>query len=191
MRIFLASRSACTRLVYRASWPFPCFCPGVSKTSWPRREELAGLHLRGYNDLSADSLLLNSVWIILAPSLVSASTCGALRSPAFRLSALVPADASLSLARSCALCLLQRLQSTSNRQCRKIFDKAQCVACQIKALREITGAGITDCKNALNTAAAELKTGENLQDKAAEILRKKGVASAAKKAGDSRSGLAN
>lgn len=45
----------------------------------------------------------------------------------------------------------------------------------VKELRERTGAGVMDCKEALNA------TGDNL-DTAVEYLRKKGIASAAKKA---------
>jgi len=45
---------------------------------------------------------------------------------------------------------------------------------QIKALREKTGAGITDCKKALTEVDGDF-------DKAVEALRKKGLASAAKK----------
>jgi elongation factor Ts len=45
----------------------------------------------------------------------------------------------------------------------------------IKNLRERTGAGMVDCKAALNECSADM-------DKAVEYLRKKGVASAAKKA---------
>ncbi|PJA09427.1 elongation factor Ts [Candidatus Falkowbacteria bacterium CG_4_10_14_0_2_um_filter_41_15] len=45
---------------------------------------------------------------------------------------------------------------------------------QIKALREKTGAGIVDCKKALDEAGGDL-------DKAVEILRKKGIAKAGKR----------
>ena len=48
------------------------------------------------------------------------------------------------------------------------------LASQIKALREKTGAGITDCKKALLDNDGDF-------DKAVEFLRKKGLASAAKK----------
>jgi len=44
----------------------------------------------------------------------------------------------------------------------------------IKDLRERTGAGMSDCKKALTECAADM-------DKAIEFLRKKGIASAAKK----------
>ena len=45
----------------------------------------------------------------------------------------------------------------------------------IKRLREITGAGVVDCKKALQEAQGDI-------DKAVEILRKKGIAKAEKKA---------
>jgi elongation factor Ts len=45
---------------------------------------------------------------------------------------------------------------------------------KIKQLREMTGAGMVDCKKALDEAAGDL-------DKAVEILRKKGIAKAAKR----------
>jgi len=47
---------------------------------------------------------------------------------------------------------------------------------QIKALRAATGAGILDCRKALEAANGDF-------DKAVEFLRKKGLAKAAKKAG--------
>ncbi len=47
---------------------------------------------------------------------------------------------------------------------------------QIKQLRAATGAGILDCRKALEEAGGDF-------DKAVEILRKKGLAKAAKKAG--------
>lgn len=47
---------------------------------------------------------------------------------------------------------------------------------QVKALRELTGAGMMDCKSALQDAAGDV-------DKAVELLRQKGLASAAKRAG--------
>jgi len=46
---------------------------------------------------------------------------------------------------------------------------------QIKALRELTGAGIMDCKRALEQADGDLEGAQR-------ILREMGVASAAKKA---------
>jgi len=67
------------------------------------------------------------------------------------------------------------------------FKVRKSISClQVKALRDLTGAGISDCKQALNKCAAELQSGENLQEKAAEFLRKKGVASAAKKSGSEK-----
>ncbi|MFB3092847.1 MAG: elongation factor Ts, partial [Dehalococcoidia bacterium] len=45
----------------------------------------------------------------------------------------------------------------------------------VKELRELTGAGILDCKSALEEAGGDF-------DKAKDILRKKGIAMAAKKA---------
>jgi len=52
---------------------------------------------------------------------------------------------------------------------------AKITAAQVKALREKTGAGMMDCKKALVEA-------EGNEEKAVEILRKKGLAKAAKKA---------
>ena len=49
-------------------------------------------------------------------------------------------------------------------------------AAMIKELREMSGAGMTDCKNALVEADGDIK-------KAVEILREKGMAAAVKKAG--------
>lgn len=46
---------------------------------------------------------------------------------------------------------------------------------QIKALREVTGAGILDCRRALEEAGGDI-------DKAVEILRQRGLAKAAKRA---------
>ncbi|HVD69239.1 MAG TPA: translation elongation factor Ts [Actinomycetota bacterium] len=51
-------------------------------------------------------------------------------------------------------------------------------AAQVKELRERTGAGMMDCKNAL------VETGGDME-KAVELLREKGLASAAKRAGRS------
>ncbi len=48
-------------------------------------------------------------------------------------------------------------------------------AAMVKELREITGAGMMDCKKALNETAGDM-------DKAVEFLREKGLAAAAKKA---------
>jgi len=52
---------------------------------------------------------------------------------------------------------------------------AEITAQMIKDLRERTGAGMADCKKALSECAADM-------EKAIEYLRKKGIASAAKKA---------
>ncbi|GBF11633.1 MULTISPECIES: translation elongation factor Ts [Tepidibacillus] len=49
-------------------------------------------------------------------------------------------------------------------------------ASMVKELREKTGAGMMDCKKALNEANGDM-------ERAVEILREKGIASAAKKAG--------
>ncbi|AEX86229.1 elongation factor Ts [Marinitoga sp. 1135] len=51
-------------------------------------------------------------------------------------------------------------------------------AAEVKKLRDATGAGMMDCKKALEEANGDF-------DKAVEILRKKGAAKAAKKAGRS------
>src|SRR4029079_16777206 len=54
---------------------------------------------------------------------------------------------------------------------------------KVKALREMTGAGFMDCKNALVEADGDL-------EKAVSVLREKGLAAAARKAGrDAREGL--
>ncbi|PDH28258.1 MAG: translation elongation factor Ts [Puniceicoccaceae bacterium MED-G30] len=59
----------------------------------------------------------------------------------------------------------------------------QITARMVGDLREMTGAGLMDCKKALVESSGDI-------DKAIEILRKKGVASAAKKAGrDASEGL--
>ncbi len=56
-------------------------------------------------------------------------------------------------------------------------------AADIKALRQSTGAGMMDCKNALDEAGGDL-------EKAVDLLRTKGIAKAAKKAGrDTAEGL--
>jgi elongation factor Ts len=47
---------------------------------------------------------------------------------------------------------------------------------QVKQLREMTGAGMMDCKKALQDSDGDM-------DKAVELLRQKGLASAAKRAG--------
>ena len=49
-------------------------------------------------------------------------------------------------------------------------------ASEVKALRDLTGAGMMDCKNALTKADGDM-------DAAVKILREQGLASAAKKAG--------
>jgi hypothetical protein len=49
-------------------------------------------------------------------------------------------------------------------------------AAQVKALRDKTGAGMMECKSALQEAQGDI-------DKAVDILRKKGLASAAKRSG--------
>ena len=51
-------------------------------------------------------------------------------------------------------------------------------ATEVKELREISGAGMMDCKNALSEASGNL-------DKAMDILRKSGIAKAQKKTGRS------
>ena len=53
---------------------------------------------------------------------------------------------------------------------------AEITAAMIKDLRERTGAGMSDCKKALTETEGDM-------EKAAEFLRKKGLAAAAKKAG--------
>lgn len=56
-------------------------------------------------------------------------------------------------------------------------------AAQVKALREKTGAGFMDCKKALAETQGDV-------DKAIEVLRKKGIATAQKKAGrEAREGV--
>jgi len=58
-------------------------------------------------------------------------------------------------------------------------------ASSVKELREKTGAGMMDCKKALQEASGDF-------EKAVEFLRKKGIASAAKKAGRAtKEGLIN
>ena len=47
---------------------------------------------------------------------------------------------------------------------------------KVKELREMTGAGMMDCKKALEEANSDM-------DKAVELLREKGLAASAKKAG--------
>ena len=57
---------------------------------------------------------------------------------------------------------------------------AQISAAMVKELREATGSGIMDCKNALGEAEGDVQ-------KAIDFLRKKGLAKAAKRAGRSTS----
>ena len=49
-------------------------------------------------------------------------------------------------------------------------------AAQVKELREMTGAGMMDCKKALSASDGDM-------DKAVDFLREKGLAGAQKKAG--------
>ncbi len=53
---------------------------------------------------------------------------------------------------------------------------ANVTAQMVKELREMTGAGMMDCKSALGETAGDLQ-------EAVDLLRKKGLAKAAKKAG--------
>ena len=53
---------------------------------------------------------------------------------------------------------------------------AEVTAAMVKELRELTGAGMMDCKKALTEAEGDM-------EKAVEVLREKGLAAAAKKAG--------
>ncbi len=60
---------------------------------------------------------------------------------------------------------------------------ANITAAMVKELREKTGAGMMDCKKALQEANGDF-------DKAGELLRKKGIAKAAKRAGrEAREGI--
>jgi elongation factor Ts len=59
-------------------------------------------------------------------------------------------------------------------------ETTQISAAQVKALRDATGAGMMDCKRALSEAGGDM-------DKATELLRTWGMASAQKKAGRSAS----
>ena len=52
---------------------------------------------------------------------------------------------------------------------------AEITAAMVGKLREMTNAGLMDCKKALNESSGDLES-------AVDILRKKGVATAAKKA---------
>lgn len=51
----------------------------------------------------------------------------------------------------------------------------------VKALRESTGAGMMDCKNALTEAGENLTDEKEIMELAVEVLRKKGMAKAAKR----------
>ena len=53
---------------------------------------------------------------------------------------------------------------------------AEITAALVKELRDTSGAGMMDCKRALEEAGGDM-------DKASEILRKKGIAKAEKRAG--------
>ena len=53
---------------------------------------------------------------------------------------------------------------------------ADITASMVKDLREMTGAGMMDCKSALSETKGNM-------DEAVDLLRKKGLAKAAKKAG--------
>src|SRR5258706_14848270 len=55
-------------------------------------------------------------------------------------------------------------------------DMANITASMVKDLRDKTGAGMMDCKNALNETAGDMEA-------AIDWLRKKGISKAAKKAG--------
>ena len=60
---------------------------------------------------------------------------------------------------------------------------AEITAAMVKELREKTGVGMMDCKNALKEANGDT-------EKAMDILRKKGIAKAAKRAGrEAKEGL--
>jgi len=56
------------------------------------------------------------------------------------------------------------------------FEMAEITASLVKELREKTGAGMMDCKKALNEVAGDL-------EKAVDWLRTKGLSAASKKAG--------
>ena len=59
---------------------------------------------------------------------------------------------------------------------------AEVTAAMVKGLRETTGAGMMDCKKALTEAEGDM-------EKAVEVLREKGLAAAAKKAGKGPCGI--
>lgn len=68
------------------------------------------------------------------------------------------------------------LSSPENRIVTEGLKMAAVTAAMVKELREMTGAGMIDCKKALAATDADM-------DKAVEFLREKGLAGAAKKAG--------
>jgi len=68
------------------------------------------------------------------------------------------------------------LSSPENRIVTEGLKMAAVTAAMVKELREMTGAGMMDCKKALAATDADM-------DKAVEFLREKGLAGAAKKAG--------
>lgn len=57
----------------------------------------------------------------------------------------------------------------------------QITAQMVKALREATSAGMMDCKNALNEIAGDFTEEKALMESAIDVLRKKGIAKAAKR----------
>src|SRR4030081_3649869 len=59
---------------------------------------------------------------------------------------------------------------------KRTFDMANITALMVKELRERTGAGMMDCKAALQETNGDM-------EQAVDLLRKKGLAKAAKKAG--------
>jgi translation elongation factor EF-Ts len=61
----------------------------------------------------------------------------------------------------------------------RVAIMADITAASVKQLREKTGAGMMECKNALIEA-------EGIEEKAVEILRKRGLASAKKREGTYR-----
>src|SRR5205823_5017344 len=71
-----------------------------------------------------------------------------------------------------------RLQTPDSRLylVKEIFQMAEITASAVKSLREKTGAGMMECKNALTEANGS-------EEQAIEILRKRGLASARKKEG--------
>src|SRR6516164_9103956 len=69
-----------------------------------------------------------------------------------------------------------RLWRQAGRTNRGPIDMANITAQMVKELRERTGAGMMDCKAALQETAGEM-------EQAVDLLRKRGLAKAAKKAG--------